>query len=246
MVMEESAVTTPCPAQTAVSDWFNTKLAEEASGPQSALTSQGQPHPLLEGRRFYLGPHRPRSVGLTPRESLRNSGRYGYLRISEIIYHLILSDRQRKSILAVLLFAAALVSAAPQSSYRPSPMESHEPPRPYAFNYMADLLGGRTARQESSDGSGRVVGSYTLQDDDGRQRTVEYVADETGFRASVRTNEPGTKSESPADVVFESTAPEPVLPLMAAGPHHGPIRAAASRIIPVPVPMVHHRPAAHY
>ncbi|UYV75089.1 hypothetical protein LAZ67_12002437 [Cordylochernes scorpioides] len=109
---------------------------------------------------------------------------------------------------------------------------------------MADLLGGRTARQESSDGSGRVVGSYTLQDDDGRQRTVEYVADETGFRASVRTNEPGTKSESPADVVFESTAPEPVLPLMGAGPHH--VRAAASRIIPVPVPMVHHRPAAHY
>ncbi|UYV78839.1 hypothetical protein LAZ67_16002952 [Cordylochernes scorpioides] len=108
------------------------------------------------------------------------------------------------------------------------------PPKPYAFDFVSELLGGQMSRQEVADGSGRVTGSYTLQDEDGRRRTVEYVADENGFRATVRTNEQGTKSESPADVVLESSAPEPVLPLVAARHvDQGRLRAATS---PVAVP----------
>lgn len=39
-------------------------------------------------------------------------------------------------------------------------------------------------------------------------RVVKYVADENGFRADVDTNEPGTKSDNPADVSFKSAAVE--------------------------------------
>lgn len=56
------------------------------------------------------------------------------------------------------------------------------------------------------DVSGRVSGSYTIRLADGRERDVVYVADEKGYRAEVTTNEKGTQSESPADVVLKSTA----------------------------------------
>lgn len=36
------------------------------------------------------------------------------------------------------------------------------------------------------------------------------MADQTGFHAEVDTNEPGTASKNPADVVFRSTAPQDV------------------------------------
>ena len=36
------------------------------------------------------------------------------------------------------------------------------------------------------------------------------MADQTGFHAEVDTNEPGTASKNPADVIFRSTAPENV------------------------------------
>ena len=35
---------------------------------------------------------------------------------------------------------------------------------------------------------------------DGRQRTVKYTADGSGFRASIKTNEPGIVASNPADV----------------------------------------------
>lgn len=38
---------------------------------------------------------------------------------------------------------------------------------------------------------GNKVGSYSLADIDGRARRVDYVADKMGFRAAVKTNEPG-------------------------------------------------------
>lgn len=51
-----------------------------------------------------------------------------------------------------------------------------------------------------------VRGSYTLTDIDGRNRVVEYIAGPEGFNANIRTNEPGTESGAPADVVIESSA----------------------------------------
>jgi len=87
------------------------------------------------------------------------------------------------------------------------PLESAvpEPIAPYAFGYTADAIDGSSSRQESSDGSGVVRGSYTLSSADGIKRVVNYIADENGFRAQVQTNEPGTESQSPANVVFESS-----------------------------------------
>lgn len=66
---------------------------------------------------------------------------------------------------------------------------------------------GTSSAEESSDGSGRVTGKYTLSLADGRQRTVSYWADETGFHADVVTNELGTESKNPADVTVQSSAP---------------------------------------
>lgn len=63
------------------------------------------------------------------------------------------------------------------------------------------------SRSEQGDGNGAVTGSYSLAEADGRQRIVEYVADAAGFRATVKTNEPGTANANPADVEMQSSAP---------------------------------------
>ncbi|XP_013793789.1 cuticle protein 10.9-like, partial [Limulus polyphemus] len=82
-------------------------------------------------------------------------------------------------------------------------------PTPHSFSYVAPADGGFSARQEVGDGYGNVRGTYKLSDPDGRFRKVQYTAGPEGFRAQVYTNEPGTKSESPADVNFQSSAPVP-------------------------------------
>ncbi|XP_054716625.1 uncharacterized protein LOC129226067 isoform X1 [Uloborus diversus] len=64
--------------------------------------------------------------------------------------------------------------------------------------------GGSHYRSESGDGNGNVVGSYTLSGPDGRYRLVKYLADEGGFRAIVKTNEHGTREESPSHAQFVS------------------------------------------
>lgn len=79
-------------------------------------------------------------------------------------------------------------------------------PTPYQFSYTAPAEGGSSSHQETGDGNGRVTGSYTVEDEDGRSRIVEYVADEDGFRASISTNEPGTSNQNPADVSIASSA----------------------------------------
>lgn len=58
-------------------------------------------------------------------------------------------------------------------------------------------------RNEQGDQNGNVKGTYGYTDAQGLYRVVEYVADENGFRANIRTNEPGVDGkESPADVVL--------------------------------------------
>lgn len=79
----------------------------------------------------------------------------------------------------------------------------------YSFAY-GDTAGGPWQR-ESGDPSGSKSGSYGLRDDDGRVRTVNYVADGGGFRASVSSNEPGVEGDSPADAAFSKSA-EPTFP----------------------------------
>lgn len=74
---------------------------------------------------------------------------------------------------------------------------------PYAFSY--DVEG--SSRSESGDTKGVVRGQYTLQNPDGSNRVVDYIADHQGFRASVNTNEFGTEAKSPASVALRTSQP---------------------------------------
>ena len=51
-----------------------------------------------------------------------------------------------------------------------------------------------------------VKGSYGFKDERGIERQVNYIADKGGFRAEIKTNEPGTASLHPAAVKMESSA----------------------------------------
>ncbi|XP_054723860.1 cuticle protein 10.9-like [Uloborus diversus] len=109
----------------------------------------------------------------------------------------------------LVIFFAVLAMAAAQS-YKPE----EYPPQPYSFSYKAEGDEGSSSHEENSDGAGTVRGSYTVTDIDGRNRVVEYIADAAGFRATVRTNEPGTDNGAPANVIFESTAPDAKGPII--------------------------------
>jgi len=62
----------------------------------------------------------------------------------------------------------------------------------YSFGYhIKDKKGSTNFRKEKGDAWGHVSGSYGLHDKDGRMRVVHYKADKKGFRAVIKTNEPG-------------------------------------------------------
>ncbi|GFT44456.1 cuticle protein 10.9 [Nephila pilipes] len=85
----------------------------------------------------------------------------------------------------------------------------NEAPKPYNFDYQsADEQGNVHYRTEEGDASGTVRGTYGYTDTQGLFRVVEYIADAGGFRANIRTNEPGTDGkESPADVQLTAEQP---------------------------------------
>ncbi|GIY76422.1 uncharacterized protein CEXT_799091 [Caerostris extrusa] len=80
-------------------------------------------------------------------------------------------------------------------------------PKPYKFGYSIKDHHGEQHREESGNGAGAVVGNYGFTDDRGIARQVNYVADHAGFRAQVKTNEPGTANQSPAAVRMISNDP---------------------------------------
>jgi hypothetical protein len=92
----------------------------------------------------------------------------------------------------------------------------------YKFGYDESHAQGRSGRHEERNGH-VVRGSYSLADADGRDRTVHYVADASGFRATIHTNEPGVDaSRDPAAVLINkegyAAAPEPEQVAVAAAP----------------------------
>ena len=111
-------------------------------------------------------------------------------------------------------------------------MVERRAPQPYAFGYnIRDEL-SQQSRQEESDGV-VVRGNYGFADARGIQRQVVYVADDAGFRAEVRTNEPGTANQNPAAVRLISTAPKPVLTPVARA-----VVAPVTRTVVAPVAQV--------
>ncbi|GFX94902.1 uncharacterized protein TNCV_2379751 [Trichonephila clavipes] len=82
----------------------------------------------------------------------------------------------------------------------------HHAPQPYKFGYSVKDKHGEQHREEAGDGHA-VRGSYGFSDARGIHRQVNYVADHAGFRAQVKTNEPGTANQNPAAVQLISDAP---------------------------------------
>jgi len=83
----------------------------------------------------------------------------------------------------------------------------HHAPQPYKFGYDVKDHHGQQYREETGNGAGGVKGSYGFTDARGVKRQVDYVADHAGFRAQVKTNEPGTANQDPAAVKMISDAP---------------------------------------
>lgn len=114
----------------------------------------------------------------------------------------------------------------------------------YAFSYdIVDEYGAANGRQEKGDAQGNKVGSYVIQDIDGRARRVDYVADAYGFRATIGTNEPGTATSSLGDATVLSTAPvltaAPVTKVLAApAPLLAPAPAILSASYAAPAPLL--------
>lgn len=76
---------------------------------------------------------------------------------------------------------------------------------PYEFHFdIEDDEHGDQYRREKMDDNGYLTGSYGYKDKEGIFREVEYEASKDGFKVNrIKTNEPGTDNEDPADVHFE-------------------------------------------
>ncbi|GBL84926.1 hypothetical protein AVEN_42195-1 [Araneus ventricosus] len=112
------------------------------------------------------------------------------------------------ALLALTILAVAL--AGPAIPVLPVlPMQDLQP-RPYQFGYaFADGLGMSQHRNEVADGTGAVKGAYGYQDPLGVYRNVEYTADKDGYKAVIRSNEPGTSNHAAADAVYVVELPPP-------------------------------------
>ncbi|XP_035219561.1 cuticle protein 10.9-like [Stegodyphus dumicola] len=113
---------------------------------------------------------------------------------------------------------AAPAYSAPAPHYGGYAPVDYAVPTPYEFGY--DIAGDygefKQNRKEASDGKGNVQGSYGYTDAHGIYRQVDYVADAHGFRANVKTNEPGTDNQNPADVYVQASPAQ-----YAPAPHYG-------------------------
>ncbi|GIY03317.1 uncharacterized protein CDAR_430651 [Caerostris darwini] len=111
-----------------------------------------------------------------------------------------------------LVNSAVLPSDPSQIPIDTEPVVLVNPANAYIFGYQSDDgLGTTQHRHEVSDGSGVVKGTYGYRDSFGIFRTVNYTADVNGYRAIVRSNEPGFTAQNTGDVVYVAEQPSPVL-----------------------------------
>lgn len=77
-------------------------------------------------------------------------------------------------------------------------------PPPFQFSYNVKDGNGTTIYHEAQgDKSGKISGSYGYSLANGLYRRVMYVADSSGYRPVIQTNEPGTGKNNPADVIMD-------------------------------------------
>ncbi|KAG1650235.1 Cuticle protein 16.8 [Nymphon striatum] len=112
----------------------------------------------------------------------------------------------------MLILLAVCVAVASAQGYGPKVggyANDYSEPTPFKFAYdIKDDYNGQQSRQESGDGYGNVQGSYGYTDGYGIYRQVEYTADDYGFKANIKTNEPGTDNQNSADVnIYSDAAP---------------------------------------
>ncbi|KAF8767242.1 Cuticle protein 16.8 like protein [Argiope bruennichi] len=100
-------------------------------------------------------------------------------------------------------FILAALAVAAFASLHQEPIHH---PQPFKFGYSVKDKHGEQHREEVGDGK-NMKGSYGFTDARGINRQVNYVADHAGFRAQVKTNEPGTANQNPAAVHIISDAP---------------------------------------
>ncbi|XP_003748627.1 adult-specific rigid cuticular protein 15.7-like [Galendromus occidentalis] len=109
-----------------------------------------------------------------------------------------------KALLCVVALCAAVAAAIPHGGGHSNSFRKQDDHGNYAFGYdIKNGYGAVNGRKESGS-HGAVVGSYYIGDVDGRHRSVHYVADKLGFRAQIKTNEPGTKTSYAAAAVYDS------------------------------------------
>lgn len=83
-----------------------------------------------------------------------------------------------------------------------------QPINPYNFGYdVRDEFGNHQYRKEESDERGVVRGTYGYTDANGLYRFVDYVADHNGFKANIRSNEPGVGDAHAADITLAAEEP---------------------------------------
>ncbi|KAI1303186.1 Adult-specific rigid cuticular protein 15.7 [Halotydeus destructor] len=149
--------------------------------------------------------------------------------------------------IVALVACVAVASAAVLPAGLSQLSRSQDDAGNYEFKYdISGPYGDANARGESGDAYGNKRGFYTLQEADGRLRRVDYIADASGFRVNVQTNEPGTKPSETASALYSpagaqyAAAPVIAAPVVAAAPAWAaPVRAApvfaarASHVAPV-------------
>ncbi|XP_076314781.1 cuticle protein 10.9-like [Tachypleus tridentatus] len=114
-------------------------------------------------------------------------------------------------ILALSVISVTCLQYPLRYSYHPYDyqVDAYAKPQPYNFGYdIHNEYGDRQWQQEQGDEYGNKQGSYGYADAYGISRQVDYIADEGGFRANVKTNEPGTANQNPADVnIYSDVVP---------------------------------------
>ncbi|KAG0414479.1 hypothetical protein HPB47_008423 [Ixodes persulcatus] len=118
-----------------------------------------------------------------------------------------IQTEQRGTCIVVVLAAAASAGGLGYGGHGGHSVQHRKQDDHGNFNFGYNIVNGYGAtngRHESGSAYGGVRGAYYLADVDGRSRRVEYVADKLGFRAVIKTNEPGTKSSLPAAAPYIS------------------------------------------